>query len=297
MDWDDLRFFLAVAQKGSIRAAAQHLKVNHSTVLRRITAFEKKLAVRLFDRLPTGYALTPAGEDMVAATERIEEEVTTLDRQVFGRDAQLSGELRITMPDALASHLLMPVIAGFTQKYSGIEIELAVSGKTFDLTKREADVAIRITNKPPANLIGRRVIRYAKAVYASIDYLAQHDPVEKPEAMNWLGWERTPQPPWWVKESDYSNVPIRHQINREILQLEAAKADMGLTMLPCFIGDREPQLRRLPPGNTLPSHEIWILAHEDLRYTARVRAFIGFVSEALESYRNLLEGKLPQPEI
>jgi DNA-binding transcriptional LysR family regulator len=292
MDWGDLRFFHAIARAGSVRGAAVKMKVNHSTVLRRITTFEEKLGVRLFDRLPTGYVMTPAGEDMLVSAERIDEEVAALDRRVFGQDAQLSGELRVTVPDALGSHLITPILADFSRAYPGIELDLAVSIKAFNLTKREADVAVRITSKPPEHLIGRRLLRYAKSVYASVDYLATHD-LSKPSNCCWIGWEDSAPKPWWIKESDFVDVPLRHKINNEYVQLEAAKAGMGLTMLPCFMADREPALRRVPPGRVLPSYEIWVLTHVDLRHTVRVRTFMSFIADGVERYRDLLEGKCP----
>ncbi|MEN8196747.1 MAG: LysR family transcriptional regulator, partial [Pseudomonadota bacterium] len=176
MDWDDLRFFLAVAHKGSIRAAAAALGVNHSTVSRRIDGFERKLGVRLFERLPTGYLVTPAGEDMMQSARRMEEEAAAIDRRVAGRDHRLSGPLRVTMPDSLAQKLLMPDIVAFSDRHPEIELELVISYVFADLNKREADVAIRMANDPPGHLVGRRVVRQAKAVYASRDYLARHDP-------------------------------------------------------------------------------------------------------------------------
>ena len=294
MDWDDLRFFYAIACAGSIRGAASKMRVNHSTVLRRISAFEEKIGVRLFDRLPTGYVLTPAGEEMVSSAQRIEEEVATLDRHVFGQDAQLSGNLRITIPANLSTYIMMPILASFSETYPGVELEVDISWDTRNLTKREADVAIRITNKPPEHLIGRRVIRYAKATYASLDYLSNHDPIGNPAALNWIGWDENVPFPWWVKDSDYPTTPVRHQILDPMVQIEAAKAGMGLTMLPCFMADQEPTLRRLPPGRTQTSFEIWILTHADLLNTVRVRTFTSFIAEALTKQSDLLEGKCPQ---
>jgi DNA-binding transcriptional LysR family regulator len=290
MDWDDLRFFLAVARKGSIRAGAESLRVNHSTVSRRINAYEKKLGVRLFERLPTGYVLTAAGEDMVASVERIEEEVASLDRQVFGQDMQLNGNLRVTMPLPFCLRLLMPDVAKFSETYPGIELELAISYEEFNLTKREADIAIRVTNNPPEHLVGRKLIQYTTAVYASTAYLAKHDPVNNPATMNWIGWDAMFDHQW-MKNSNYSDLAAHHQINETLAQLEAAKAGMGITQLPCFMGDKESELQRLPPGIPAPSWSVWILTHKDLRYTARVRAFIDFMVIAFDAHRDLLEGR------
>jgi len=292
MDWDDLRYFLAVARKGSIRGASATLDVNHSTVLRRINAFEEKLSVRLFERLPTGYVLTPTGEEMVASAQRIEDEVVTLDRQVIGRDAQLSGVLRVTMPLILATHLLAPELAAFSAAYPGIQLEIAASDEEFNLKKREADVAIRITPNPPEYLVGRKILKPAKGIYASNNYLKQHDPVNYPEKMNWLGWEDSVTDPQWVKDSAFPSSPIRHKADNVLVQLEIAKADMGLAILPCFLADPIDSLQRLHliPSSAVTYGDLWLLTHQDLRATARVKVFMNFMLEVFGRYHDLLEG-------
>lgn len=292
MDWDNLRFFLAVARKGSIRAASVALSVNHSTVTRRITTFEKKLGVRLFERLPNGYVLTPTGEEMLKSAQLVEDEIVKLDRQVIGRDAELNGVLRVTMPTALATHLLMPDIAAFTKSYPGINLELAFSDEEFNLRKREADVAIRLTPNPPEYLVGRKILHPAKAVYASHEYLKSRDPYAHPESLGWIGWEEMSIKTQWNKESQFSSSPVMHQADNLAAQLEAVKANMGIAMLPCFLADTVPSLKRLEliqgPGTC---GDLWILTHEDLRATARVKAFISFMLEAFEEHRDLLEGR------
>ncbi len=297
MNWDDLRYFLAVARTGSIRGAAAHLQVNHSTVSRRIDAFEKKLDVRLFERLPTGYLMTSAGETMRQSAERIEGEVLAVGRQVVGGDSRLSGLLRVTLPDTVAHKLLMPDLVAFSTMHPEIELELIISYDMVDLSRREADVAIRLSSDPPGNLFGRRIIGYAKAIYASVDYLAAHDPIQRPEELAWIGWKDTVRDPQWVLDSAFPQAPVRNRINHAIIQLEAVKAGMGLSMLACYIGDSEPGLRRVPPTTAMPDRDMWLLTHEDLRYTARVRQFMAFIADALLAKRDLLEGRCPQPPL
>lgn len=295
MDWDNLRFFLAVARKGSIRSASAALAVNHTTVSRRISVFEKKIGVRLFDRLPTGYVLTPTGEEMLASAERVEEEVIRLDRQVIGRDAQLSGVLRVTMPGPLASHLLMPDFAAFGRAYPGIRLELIISCEAVNLKKREADVAIRITESPPDYLVGRHAGSYKKAIYASHEYCDEHDVERGVENLTWIGWEDSELYPQWVKDSLFPTVPVHHQAGDPYAQLEAAKAGMGLIMLPCFMGDPVPELRRIALVNhsSCCAGDIWILTHQDLRATARVHVFIDFMTQAFARHREALAGDQP----
>ncbi len=295
MDWDNLRFFLAVARKGSIRAASVDLAVNHSTVTRRISAFEKKLGVRLFERLPNGYVLTPTGEEMMKSAQHVEEEIIKLDRQVIGRDAQLNGTLRVTMPTALATHLIMPDITAFTELYPNIQLELAFSNEEFNLRKREADVAIRMTPNPPDYLVGRQILQPAKGVYASHEYLEHNNPELLPDKMRWIGWENAKQPEW-NKASQFSSSPIMHIADDLVAQLEAMKSGMGIAMLPCFLVDTDPSVKRLELLDMSSTcGALWILTHEDLRATGRVRAFIDFMLAAFEHHRPLLEGRNYNP--
>jgi len=292
MDWDNLRFFLAVARKGSIRGASDILSVNHSTVSRRITSFEKKLSVRLFERLPSGYVLTPAGEEMLKSAQHIEDEIVKLDRQVIGRDTELNGVLRVTMPTGLATHLLMPDLAAFSKHYPGIQLELAFSSEEFNLRKREADVAIRLTPNPPDYLVGRRILRPARGVYASHDYLKSNDSSSIPNNLNWIGWDEISLQSHRYKDSQFSAASVKHKADDILAQLEAVKAGMGIAMLPCFLADTVPTLERLELMTSESScGDLWILTHEDLRATARVRAFIDFMIEVFESHRDLLEGR------
>lgn len=289
-DWDELRFFLAVARKGSIRAAAIVLGVNHSTVSRRIDAFEKKLDVRLFERQPSGYLITQAGEEIMQSAMQIEGEVAAIERRVAGRDTRLSGLLRVTLPGVLGQKLLMADLTAFCEANQEIELQISSSDSMADLSRREADIAIRLTNDPPENLVGRRVLRCAKAIYASKDYLARHDLAAGAGKLAWIGWNDVVSDPQWVRESPYPMAPARNRISDSLLQLEAAKAGMGLAKLPCFIGDMEPDLSRVPPAKPIPDRELWILTHEDLRNTTRVRHFSKFMVRAIQAKRDLLEG-------
>lgn len=292
MDWDDIRYFLTVSQSGSIRGAATQLGVNHSTVSRRINQLEKKLGVRLFDKLPTGYLITPAGEEIIDYARQIEEQANAMERQVYGRDTELSGKLRVTLPEVLATHLLMPEFEKFSQTYPGIHLELVISDEEFTLSKREADVAIRVTNgSPPDHLVGRRLLTYFASTYASKGYLSKHDITNKPELASWLGWDDDMDYPQWIKDSEFPTTPIQHQVNHISVQFIAAKAGLGITTLPCFMADPDPALHRLPGATAQPRRDIWLLTHSDLRQTARVKAFTNFMADAIRTYVDLLEGK------
>lgn len=290
MNWDDIKLFLALMRCGNVRTAAAKLNVSHSTVARRIDAMEKKLAVRLFDRLPTGYALTPVGEDMLKVAEGVEDELGGLERRILGHDHKLSGRIRATMVDALATNLLMPQLAEFTQKYPEIDLEVQVTYEAVDLDRREADIAFRFARNPPEHLIGRRLLTCATAAYASLEYLNNHD-LQDPGGACWIGFGKRDPFPRWVKESKFPNIPVRGRFVSLLAQLEACKAGMGVGMLPCFLCEAEPSLQRLSPAKPDGHFELWILTHRDMRTNARLRVFSQFMASAVIARRDSLEGR------
>lgn len=289
MNWDDIKLFLALMRTGSVREAAARLGVSHSTVARRIDAMEKKLAVRLFDRLPTGYVLTEVGEDMLRVAEQVETELEGLERRILGHDHKLAGRIRVTMIDAFATNLLMPHLAEFTRKYTEIDLEVEVTYEEANLDRREADIALRFASNPPEHLIGRRLLTCATAAYASQDYLARHS-LKDPETDRWIGFGGQESFPRWVKESKFPDIPSKGRIVSLLVQVEACKAGMGVGMLPCFLGESEPTLQRLSPARANSNFELWLLTHLDLRANARVRIFSDFIASAIKGHRGLLEG-------
>ena len=175
MLWDDVRIFLALVRSGSVRAAASTAGVSHATVARRVDAFETRLGVKLFDRLPAGYLLTPAGEDLLEVAEKVEDEFDAVKQRLAGQDRRLAGVIRVTMIDVIATHLLMPDIVAFNELYPDIELEICITHEPLDLRRRETDVAIRFVKTLPEYLIGRRLATVAYAAYASQAYVDEHD--------------------------------------------------------------------------------------------------------------------------
>lgn len=297
MDWSDLRIFLALARRRSVRSAGQQLAVSHSTIARRIDIFEGRLGVRLFDRQASGYALTAAGEELLRTAERVEEDINGAERRLLGQDARLRGEIRVTMPDALATHLLMPDLAEFSTSYPDIELEIIFSYHTLDLAQREADVAIRFVapgRSPPENLLGRRLLEVAQTAFATPDYLRQHDLGAEPPTACWIGWSDHAPFPRWVRASPFPTIPARGRLYNVLIQLEATKQGMGIGMLPCFMGDGEASLIRVPGAEPEPLFDLWVLSHEDLRAAARMRAFRDFIADAIIAKKDLLEGRRPR---
>ena len=293
MDWDDLRYFHAVAEAGSLAGAARALGVNHTTVYRRILGLEKKQSVRLFERIDGAYALTAAGEEMQASAERISEEVDGLTRKMSGRDLRLSGVVRVTTVDTLALRFLGPHFAAFNQAYPGIELEIILDTQHLNLSKRQADIAIRPTNHPPDTLVGRRVSDLSFGVFASPDYLATHAGEDDLSAHAWLGFDETLshlKPARWMVE-DLTNPKITMKTNNFFALLGAAVSGMGLVWLPCYMGDEEPGLTRFPGIDLRLGSVLWLLTHADLRHTARIRAFLDFFYDRLVREKDILEGR------
>jgi DNA-binding transcriptional LysR family regulator len=286
LDWNDLRYFLAVARRGSVTAAASELSVNHSTVSRRLSALEKRLGVRLFDRTAGGYQRTSAGEDMFETAHRVEEEVLGLDRRVSGRDSRLSGTIRFSAPDTLVMHLLIPHIAAFHEAYPDVELQIVASNQLMNLTKREADVVLRVSNAPPENLIGRRLATMPFAIFASKEYLESRD-VSDPTTLEWIGFDQDGAPEWVKKHFPGSQLAVRFDDLPGILR--AAQAGMGLAHMPCFLCKDDPNMRKVGPEQTDFSMEMWLLTHEDLRASARIRTFLDFMASALTGERDRLE--------
>jgi DNA-binding transcriptional LysR family regulator len=292
-NWDDLRVFLAVAREGSLSGAARALGVNHSTVFRRIGAFEETLGVRLFERLAGGYLLTPAGEELRDGALRVEEEIASLSRKVTGQDLRLSGTVRVTTIDMLAFGLLPRHIAGFRVAYPGIEIELVVGNATLNLSRRESDVALRVGNTPPETLVGRRVGRLVFALYGSAGYRARR-PEPDLALHDWIGFDSEHEA--LVRRMVRFLPEIRPALrtNSVAAALAAAREGLGVAPLPCGIADLEPDLVRISPLPDDFTLDLWLLTHEDLRRTARIRVFLDFLAEALAKEAPLLEGHVPR---
>jgi len=282
IDWNDIPYFLAVAESGTLTGAAGKLSVNHSTVFRRINTLEDKLGLRLFDRLPDGYSLTEAGASVVEHARLAESSIHSFERAVAGKDYQLSGEIRITAPPTLAIKHLVPCIAKFRTKHSGIKIDLIVSDAEHDLSRREADLALRATNKPPEYLIGRRICELFWHAYASKRYLEKHGRPQKTQDLihhKLVGAEesllRVDAYKWFTENYPAENFVCN--ANDMITISSLCAQNLGITLLPSDY--TEHKLVRLFKIKPEIRSELWILTHPDLRHVVRIRAFSDFLYE------------------
>lgn len=286
---EDLRLLAALAETGSLAAAARHVRVNHASAWRRLGALEGRLGVRLFDRHRAGYAATPAGEEAIAVARRMLAELAVLERRLAGQDIRPSGVVRLTTTDTLLA-LVLPVVAGLRATHPGLVVELVTDNGFFTLTRRDADIALRPAGAAPDGLVARRLGTVATAVYAAarhpetlgrdpltLDWLAPDDSLSHLGSARWIADRVAPE-------------RIVHRANSLPALAAAARAGIGLAPLPCVIADPDPDLVRVM--SPLPEMEtsLWLLTHPDLRRTARVRAVLDALAEHLKTRRALLAG-------
>lgn len=270
MNWDDARFFLAVAREGSFSNAAKRLGVQHSTVSRRIAALEQRVGTSLLERKATGYALTEAGEELKHSACRIENELLSFENSVGGHGQDIAGELRITSIANMASTILMPCFARFSATYPRIELNIQVTNESVRLSEREADVAIRQTNKPLETLIGTRLTTVASAVYGSRAYCAAVNTGQAAE--KWIGVDCCDYHRTWTKQS-WPQAEHEFYVDETSLTLAALKEGLSVGFLPCFLGDSDPELTRFHQPQLEHELGLWLLYHRDLRNTKRVILF------------------------
>ena len=289
MNWDDMRLFLAVARTGSISGGARHLGVQHSTVSRRLRSLEAKLGARLIERKKTGYELTVAGENIKQSALRIEREMLGVDEALLGKDARLVGPLRVTAINNMASSVFMPMFARFSEMHPQVELHIIVSNTDASLAQREADVAIRMTNSPTDTLIGNRLLTVASTIYGSREYLKK---IRKQNAdPKWIGVNCCVFHKTWTRQ--YCTDQTHNFYSDDtLLTLAAIKQDLGVSYLPCFLGDSDPMLERYCEPEAQHDLGLWVLLHPDLKRTTRVMAFRDYMIQSIHEKRDLFEGRL-----
>ncbi len=286
MDWDDLRTFLAIARHGTLSAAARALGVTQPTMGRRLTALEERTGARLLQRLPGRYVLTALGESILGNAERIQAEVLAAERTITGRDVALAGTVRLTTVDTLAARIIAPALAGLQARHPGIVVELIPDTRTLSLSKREADLALRMSRFEGHEVAARRVGSLAMGLYASPDWAERveqgparlvtvlDDQAHLPEAK-------------WLREV-FPEGTIGFRSNSREVQLWATRSGAGVAALARYRADMEPGLVRLRTDIPDLTRDIWLGVHVDMRHMPRVRAVMDAVVEALRSNSAIL---------
>lgn len=287
--WDDVRLVNVIAEAGSLAAAAA-AGLDHSTVFRRLRQIERALGTVLFERHRSGYVPTVAGAEIVAVAARMEAEVTAMLRRVAGQAPSPAGEVRVATSDVLLTELLMPMFAAFQQACPEVRLDLVCGNEAANLSRRDADVAIRASGAPPENLVGRKVARIAWAAYRPAgSEMAEISAAELAGlAVRWVGFgdalaglRRWTAPDRTVARFDTIGGVAG-----------AVAAGLGCGLLPCFVGDVRPDLVRLTGPIEALATDLWLLTHDDLRQVPRVRALLDFLAERMGQVRDVIEGRL-----
>jgi DNA-binding transcriptional LysR family regulator len=276
---------------GSMSAAASELGINHATVVRRVASLQQSTSSTLLERHPTGYSPTLAGQELLANLAGIEARIDASSGRTRGIDDDVRGLIRLTTTDTLVRGLLSPYLQRFCAQHPAVRLQVVVNNNFLSLTRREADVAIRGSNRPPENLVGRRVGDIQTAPYAAQTYLdsvpGRHKSITE---LDWVAPDDSlshlAQAAWLRRNVDPDRISI--SVDSLVGMADAAVNGLGAAMLLCPLGDARPELVRLGDPDPQLNTQIWILTHPDLRQVARVRAFSQFMFEALSSDARLV---------
>lgn len=290
LNWDDLRYFIEVVRSSNVSEAGKRLHVNPSTVSRRIASLELQLGKTLFDRTTKGWVITPTGEKIVEFAEEMADSVNAVQRKVEFDSKEVSGLVRLAVSDVCVKRFVLPAIRDFKQAHPDVDIELIAVEEELNLAAHDVDIAIRATNTPPPNLVGKHIGTMAFHVYGHEDLLQNMNP-NKPPCITWVGDGVTL--PYWIKKN-FPKLKRVYRTNSAVVMFEMCKAGLGLALLPCPLGDEADELVRMPVEYIEPGLDIWVLSHVDLRTTARVRLFRDRLVEYLIKDLDLLEGRKPR---
>ncbi len=280
-NWDDLRIFQAMVGARSVREAAVTLKTTHATVSRRIRSLEAELGHSLFERRSDGYQLTDFAKGIFDFTNLISENISAIDRLAFAKEGSLAGKVRLSLLEDLFTYVLADPLTAFMSRHPMIELIVDTTASFSDLSRREADVIVRITNEPPKQAIGRKVANSPLAAFASQEYIEG-----RPRVDRWIALDYGPAiEPMLQSRSVFRSNSLRVVTN--ILQ-----QGQGIGLLPCFIGDQLPDLSRVPEIPQMPDMEIWVLTHADIPNNPRVRALMDHLYQTFSQQRNLIEGNV-----
>ena len=291
-DWDDLRFFLAVARAGRLTVAARRLGADHATVSRRISALESALKAKLFERRPQGYALTGHGERLLAKAESMETQALAVSSEIGGADLALSGIVRIGTPDGFGTLFLAPRIPALASLYPDLEIQLIAMPRLLSLSKREADVAVSVAPPKEGKIVARKLTDYRLGLFATVAYLDRHPPIAGPEdlhAHDIVGYIDdlilTPELDYLDEVS--KGLRPRLQSSNLVAQMRATIAGAGICVLPAFAAVQEPSLVPVLPERVSILRSFHLIVHADLRDVARIRATMDFLVREVRAARGL----------
>lgn len=291
-EWDDVRFFLAVARDGTLTAAARRLRTDHTTVGRRIRTLEETLRAKLFDRRTTGYTLTSEGSAFLEHAEMMESIAISAQAVVEEANRPMSGTVRIGATDGFGTYFLAPRLGKLRQIHPNLELQLLAMPRVFSLSKREADLAIGLTQPDEGRLYSRKLTDYELGIYGASDYVERHEPVQRIEDIKQHAFISYIDEIIYAKELHYipridPTIAPKLKISNPIAQLKATLTGYGLCVLPCFMADPEPGLTRVLASQVVLQNSFWLITHADQRSLPRVRVVADFIHSEINAERSL----------
>ena len=285
-NWDHLRYFLALADAGSLSQAARDLGVSHTTVLRRVRSIEKELETHLFDHTGQGHKLTAAGKTLYSEVQKMQLAVNDIARKISGADQEIEGPVSVTTTDTMGYYILPPIVTRLYQRYPQLSITLTATNQMSDIDKREADIALRTCSEPPPNLVGRKIGTIRFCACASREYIEAHKLSKFPQ--------NTADHNFILLDKQFSETPFYTWLDSK-LELQSGRitasgmltayalctAGAGITVLPDYLIHQSDTLQELPSDNEVASNDLWLLSHVDLRNTVRIKLVKNFLFEEL----------------
>ena len=286
MNWNDLKLFLAIHRAGSVRGAARALKLDHTTISRRLAGLEADCGGALFERGARGYELNELGIAILDHAEAVETSSLAIERAVAGVEKEtVSGTVRITMPYPVLVYLLRGHLDAIVKGTEGLSIEINPTDNYERLDRRDADIAIRAAgNVEPDYLVGRQVAQIHRA-----SYIRRGENGDLP----WIGLLSDPEAPDWLAKSEFPGRPIRHRSGSTLSDVAMVSEGLGIGHFPCFVGDQSAGIERVGSHPPQPGYGLWVLVHPDMRRVPRIRLVAQRLYEILAGQRELIEGRRP----
>jgi DNA-binding transcriptional LysR family regulator len=294
-DWNDIRFFLELSRKGRLTDVAKALRVDHTTVSRRVQALERQLDAKLFENTPRGFVLTQAGERLVPQAEAMESASATIQDHVGGENRNLTGTVRLGVPEGFGSQFLSKELTLFQQQHPEIELEFVANDRFVSLSKREADLSITLARPRSGRLVSRKLTDYKLRLYATKDYLKTHTPIKSKDDLkdhNFISYidELVPDPQMLYLAETVGAVPVGLKSSSIVFQFQATLAGAGIAILHCFVADEYPELVCLLPDEIEIERSFWLNTPEDIHDLARIKAVSRFLTDVVTRQRKKLLG-------
>ena len=291
MNWDDYRFFLAISRKRSLTAASRTLGVSQPTVSRRLQSLARTLQVRLFNRIHGEYELTREGMELFQTACHIEEQLEQVDRKIYGKDLALKGELRVTCTEFFLNGYLASHAWKFLEANPGIELSISCTQSVLSLSRRDADIAFRFTQKPDESLAGRCLTSVCYAIYASNEAARSKYQPKNRGQWDWIGL----QDDFYNRMlfgCEFPREPFKHRVDSMSAMHSMVCSGLGVALLPCYVGDIDDRLSRVDPEPYSEStFELWLLYHPDIRKMHRVQLFAENIRDQIVKDSDLFEGR------